>query len=97
MTYRRTDHVTARKVAGETLLVPVKGHLAELHKVYTLNTVAEWVWEQLDGKRTVAELCEQVVSRFDVSRPAAQADLAELIEKLEKIGLIEPVSDPNAQ
>ena len=92
MTYRKTEQVTARKVAGETLLVPIKGRLAELHKVFTLNPVAEWVWEQLDGRRTTAELCDGVVARFNVPGPTAEADLAELLEKLQKSGLIEQVN-----
>jgi len=61
--------------------------------VFALNPVAEWVWEQLDGQRTVAELCDGVVARFDVPRPTAEADLASLLEKLEKAGLIERVSE----
>lgn len=93
MTYRKTEQVTARKVAGETLLVPIKGRLADLHRVFTLNAVAEWVWEQLDGRRTAAELCDGLVARFDVPHPTAEADLASLLEKLEKAGLIEPISE----
>ncbi len=93
MTYRKTEQVTTRKIAGETLLVPIKGRLADLHKVFTLNAVAEWVWETLDGQRTSAELCDGLVARFAVARPTAEADLAGLLEKLETTGLIERVSE----
>ncbi|MEI7731597.1 MAG: PqqD family protein [Verrucomicrobiota bacterium] len=91
MKYRKTEHIVTRKVAGETLLVPVKGQLADLHKVFTLNTVAEWVWENLDGQRSAAELGDGLHARFAVARPTAEADLAELLAKLEQAGLIEPV------
>jgi hypothetical protein len=93
--YRKTENVIARKVAGETLLVPTKGQLADLHKVFTLNPVAEWVWEKLDGSTTPAQLCDAVVTRFEVARPTAEADLAELLAKLEATGLIERAAQDN--
>ena len=91
--YRKTENVVTRKVAGEALLVPIKGQLADLHKVFTLNPVAEWIWERLDGLRTAAELCDGVVALFEVARPTAETDLAELLAKLETAGLIERAAE----
>ena len=54
--YKRNESVVLRDVAGEKLLIPVKGRLADLQNIFVLEGLGEWVWEQLDGVRELEEI-----------------------------------------
>ena len=86
--YGRRDDVMARNIAGEGLLIPVRGELADLQRVFAVNPVAEAVWNLLDGKRTLAEISRQIEVRFEVTAEAAFADLKAFVVKLRELGLV---------
>jgi hypothetical protein len=88
--WRRRGEVVTRQIAGECILVPVRGDLANLQRVYGLSSVAERVWETLGGgDRSFAALLAAVESGFEVDRETAARDLAELLASLEREGLVE--------
>jgi hypothetical protein len=79
-----------RRIAGECLLVPLKGELADLQRVFALNPVAERVWELLgSSERSLRELSESVAASFTVERETAERDLTEFLAQLEREGLVE--------
>ena len=86
--YRQTQHVLTRRILDETLLVPVHGKLADLQKVFTLNPVAEFIWEHLDGRRSLSALSSLVAGEFEVTREQAEADVREWLAQMERDGLI---------
>ncbi len=81
--------MATRQVAGEALLVPVRGRLAEMQKIFALNPVAGHIWQELDGKRSLGEIRDSILARFDVEREAADRDVREFIEELLEAGLLE--------
>lgn len=88
--YRRRGEVVERQIAGECILVPVRGDLANLQRVYGLSTVAELVWQTLgEGDRSFDALLAAVEGDFAVDRETASHDLAELLAHLEREGLVE--------
>lgn len=87
--FRKSGDVVSRRVAGELYLVPVKGRVAELQRLFSLNRVAECVWEHLDGHRSLDELAGVVVERFDVDAARASGDVAALVRSLQEHGLVE--------
>jgi len=90
--YKKKDDIVYRKVAGETILVPISGRLADMQMIFALNPVGEFIWEELDGSRTLQQIREDIQSSFDVAREEANADLEAFIAELLKEGLIEEVS-----
>jgi len=62
--------------------------VADLESIYTLNEVGAFVWEQMDGQRTTAEILALTVEEFQVSEEEAQKDVTEFIEQLSAIGAI---------
>ena len=89
---RRCEGVVARKIAGETILVPVRGNLADMQRIFCLDPVAAFVWEQLDGRRTLAQVRSGVVERFDVTAEQAGADIQEFVAELAEAALIQEAS-----
>ena len=86
--YTRADDVIRRQIAGETLLVPIRGELALLDRIFALNPVAAFIWEQLDGRRSAGDIRQGVLAKFEVAPEAAEADIREFIEALRQANLI---------
>ena len=90
--YRKKEEIVYRKVAGEAILVPIKGKLADMQRIFALNPVGEFIWDEIDGSKTLQQISEDIRSRFDVTREDANADLEAFIAELLKEGLIEGAS-----
>ena len=84
----KAGEIVARRIAEETLLVPVRGNLADMQRIFSLNPVAEYVWEQLDGKRTLDGICDGVLEVFDVAKEQVEVDVPGFIDELLEAGLI---------
>lgn len=86
--YKRQDDIIVRRVADETLLVPIRGDLVKLDRVYVLNRVGEQIWQQLDGQQDVSTISAGLVARFGIEAPEAEADVQEFIGQLQAAGLV---------
>jgi hypothetical protein len=87
---RSTDggSFVTRRIATETVIVPVSGKVGNLESVYTLNEVGSFVWELIDGRRTAQAIVEEVCARYEVLPGQAARDVDELLESLEARGLV---------
>jgi len=77
-----------RKIAGESLLVPTIGELANLQRLFVLDEVGEFVWEQFDGEHDLSTIAQGVAGEFEVSADRAADDLCEFIDALLEVGLV---------
>jgi hypothetical protein len=84
----RNQDLVTRRIAGELFLVPVKGKLADMESIFTLTSVAEYIWDRLDGQKSLDDIRNDIVARFDVDLEQADADLKEFIAELLAAGLI---------
>ncbi|MCX7009605.1 MAG: PqqD family protein [Kiritimatiellaeota bacterium] len=89
--YQRKPNFIARNIAGETLLVPIAGKVADLQRVIALNAVGAFIWERLESPRHIDGLVEGVVATFAVETEAARRDATEFLGQLEAANLIDPV------
>lgn len=89
--YRQNADIVARKVAGEMILVPITGDIANMQHIYSLDPVAEFIWSKLDGKRAIEEIVTLIADEFDVERSQAKEDCVDFIISLHDQGLIEEV------
>jgi len=87
--YQKDPSIVAREIAGEMILVPIRRHVGDLESIYTLNETASFVWERLDGQRTLGEIKGEVLAAFAVEGEEAEQDLLELVGQLKSIGAVE--------
>ena len=87
--FAKSGNIVTRRVAGETILVPIRGSLAGMQSIYTLNDVAACVWDHLDGENNLGEALEAVLERFDADRVEAERDVMEFVGEVRAAGLIE--------
>ena len=76
--------IVSRKTGNEFILVPVANNIADMNSVYTLNETGAFIWEQIDGIRTVEEIIIQFINEYDIEREFAEKDIFEFIENLNK-------------
>jgi hypothetical protein len=79
--------VVTRRIANETVIVPMSANVADLDSVFTLNAVGSFIWELLDGQRSAQSIAEMVVAEYDVPIEEAVRDVDELLSTLEAKGL----------
>ncbi|HEV2916070.1 MAG TPA: PqqD family protein [Pyrinomonadaceae bacterium] len=82
------DDLITRHIAGETLLVPVRGHAGDLDSIYTLNSVGSRIWQLIDGSTPVARIIDTINAEYEVAAPEATRDVLALMESLQAAGLI---------
>jgi hypothetical protein len=90
--YRHSPDLIERKVLDDRLLVPLRGELADLQRIFALNPAAQYIWAQLDGEHDLAAVRDGLVARFEVEPAEAEADLTEFIAQLSEAGLITEVA-----
>jgi hypothetical protein len=89
--YQKQENLVTRKIAGETLVVPISGDLANMQRIFTLDSVSESIWRQIDGKQDLEKICDRLLSTFDVEKEEAERDLKAFIAELREAGLIHEV------
>lgn len=77
------ERVAERKVGDETVLVPLKGNVADLNEMFTLNEVGSFIWENLSADASIEGLTRLVTQEFDVDRHMAEADIRLFLQSLE--------------
>ena len=90
--FKIRKEIVSREIAGETILVPIKGKLANMNRIFAVDDVAEYIWQQLDGQKKVADIRDGVIELYDVAKEQAREDLLDFIEKLKKADLISEVT-----
>ncbi len=83
-----SGHVVTRKIADETILVPISGNLANMQRIFTINAVGASVWAMMDGKKTEEEIRNALQQVFDVEAVQLNKDLFDFIEQLKQSDLI---------
>lgn len=77
-----SSSVVARKTGSEYILVPITDNIADMNSVYTLNETGAFLWENIDGKKTLDDLINLLVSDYDITRDQAEKDVICFIEDL---------------
>jgi hypothetical protein len=90
-----TGFVT-RRVAGETMIVPVSSRVGDLDAIYTLNDVGSRVWALVETPKSVEELVAILCEEYDAPRDQLTTDVVELLRELQTNGLVNFIGDPGA-
>lgn len=78
-----------RKIAGETVIVPVGDAAARFSGMITLNETGEFIWTFLQKENSEDGLLNAMLEEFEVDRDRASADIASFLEILRKNNMLE--------
>jgi hypothetical protein len=87
--FTRSRSVVSRVVAGETLIVPVRGKVGDLASIYSFNGTGSLIWQMLEQPRELADLIAGVEREYEVEHEPVQKDVARFLEDMLSVGLVE--------
>ena len=80
--------VVTRKTGNEYVLVPITNNIADMNSVYTLNETGAFIWEQIDGKRSIEEIIAALTAEYDIDIKNAEEDVLSFVENMSKYLII---------
>jgi len=86
--FRKNENFVFRQIDDETILVPIKDNLGDMGSIYNLNEVGAFVWEQLDGYKTLSDINKMLTDEFDIPEGESEEDLIEFVNQLKEIDAI---------
>jgi hypothetical protein len=84
--------VVTRKTGNEYVLVPVTGNIADMDSVYTLNETGAFIWDQIDGKKTLEDLIRALTSEYETDYETAKSDMLDFVTKMKEYLILEEKS-----
>lgn len=88
-----SDDVAARKIEGETLIVPLVAGIGDLEDdLYTLNKTGQAIWEKLDGEKNIRTIVDELNSEYQAPAEEIQEDVFGMIEELARRKIIQKKS-----
>ena len=98
--WQRATNIIARRVAGETVLVPLAKRADDPEfksaSLYVLNETGEYLWSLLDSPRTTADLARNLTLTFETTASRAHSDVDVFLAALRDIGAVREVPDRGA-
>jgi methyltransferase-like protein len=82
---RKNPDIVTRQVDKETILVPIYKSSVDMNCIYTLNKVASYIWEMIDGKRTLKDIKEIILKKFDTTPKEVNKEMAKFLKDLKQI------------
>ena len=86
--FTHSRNIVTRKTGNEYVLVPVANNIADMNSVYTLNETAAFIWEHLDGKKSLREIVDYLIEEYDIDFDSASTDMSEFIDNMTKYLII---------
>ncbi len=82
------DDLILRELAGQHVVIPVGGKVADFNGVITLNDTAVLLWKRLRDGAGQADLTAALRAEYDVPGEQAEADVAAFIAVLREHSLL---------
>jgi len=92
---RKADGFVSRTIAGDVIIVPVRGGVGDLDAIFTLNSVGATIWKLIDGGTPIERLAAAVAREYEVSDATAGADVREFVDLLTRKGLLAATAAAN--
>ena len=89
----RSNSVVSRVIAGETLVVPVRGGVGDLASIYSLNSVATAIWDAIAQPRSKTEIVELILQEYEVPVDSVASDVESFLMEMTSAGLIQTAQE----
>lgn len=86
--YVANSEYISRDIAGETILVPTNTYGDGLNGMITFNQAGVFMWEQLQEKRTEAELIHLFAKKYEKEDCEVEADVKMFLDGAVKRGFV---------
>lgn len=73
----RNNSLTTAELDGEVVMLSL-----ETDRYYGLNSVGSRIWELFEQPKTLAEVCDTLLSEYDVTREQCEREVFAIAQKL---------------
>jgi hypothetical protein len=87
-TYSANPDVVARRIRGESILVPIVSTMDGLDSIISLNETAEFIRLQAANGLDESTIIEALVATYAIEPDEARRDVALVLEELVALGVI---------
>jgi len=87
-TYSANPDVVARRIRGESILVPIASTMDGLDSIISLNDTAEFVRSHAANGLDEASIVDAMVSTYNIETEEAVRDVAQVLKELEVLGAL---------
>jgi len=85
---RKNPDMVTRVIDDETILLPVYKTSDEINCIYTLEKAASYVWDLIDGKRSLAAIKKRILEKFDATQEEVDKQMQKVLKDLKEINAI---------
>lgn len=87
-TYRSNPDMVARRIRGESILVPISSTMEALDSIISLNETAEFIRSKAALGLDDAAICEAVMAEYQTEADEAATDVKSVLAELTKLGAL---------
>src|SRR5258708_39168252 len=86
VTWQKNPALAWREIDGETVIISPNDSV-----MHELNDTGSFLWKNIDGEKSAAELAELLVGYYEVTPEIALSDTRSLLEEMSSRKLVETV------
>lgn len=86
--FKKNPRIVVRKIEDETILMPLYRNSKEIDCIYTLNEDGAFIWNSINGKRTVAQIKKMILKEFETTEAKMERHLTLFFNDLVEIKAI---------
>lgn len=81
--FARNDKCPVRQIGNGLVIMAPEGNLT-----HSLQDIGAFIWDQLDGKNSLAAVLDAITGEYAVDRETAETDLQNFVSELLAAGVI---------
>jgi hypothetical protein len=83
------ENFVLRQIAGTWAVLPIGDATLDFNGMLTLNESGVLLWQRLEQGCTREDLVAALLAEYEVTRPVAEVDVDEFLDKLIQAGCLE--------
>ncbi len=91
LVYSKSKRFVEKSIGEEKVLVPLFDNVADMNHVFTLNEVGTFIYDQLDGKKSLQQIHHALLDEYEVDVDNAKTDIELFISDAVERGVIKKV------
>jgi len=80
--------VVSRIIEEEAVILPLPNTNAPFNRVWSVNATGTFIWNAVDGHRSVEDITNAIIKVFDVNPTVAYSDVLKFLDVLVNEGLL---------
>lgn len=86
--YVKSEGFVEKAIGAEKVLVPLTDNVANMNQVYNLNEVGSFIYDTIDGEKTIAQIHNALINQYEVNQKEALNDITFFINDMVNRGVL---------